>query len=304
MPAKEGGWNPVPVFARNSPKGSVNSRRRRARGSSGRRLQSSSRKTLAQLGSSITTGVPASIAGARAARTRRTIFRRIEEPKVVERPPAAERPSGLRNGDRKSCFGQQFPSGARRPRAKIVIEGVGEQNHRPPRGFRRDPEARRSGRAVRPPAGPGGGLCSRIAGLARLSQAEKLSGASRASARRGDAERLPDERGDARRSRQGVGQAGSHRGRQPGPAVHVTEGVVRGRTDPAGVMVRKKLRLVGRDVHVGRAFVLAALARRHRSRNYFTSWLRQPPWRVSPWSISNSRWARPRGLWISSRVTW
>ena len=145
--------------------------------------------------------------------------------------------------------------------------------------------------------------CRRCAAARRDHQALKVSGANDGVVRRVEIppsnwNSLPktgacvSEVDEARRQRgeprPPVDQA--HRVGVPGP-------------QPSLIVMREELGLVRGHVDVHRASLLQPLQARHRSSASLTVSLFQPPFIGSPWSISKSRWARPRVECISSLVT-
>ena len=202
----------------------------------------------------------------------------VEHAEVVERPAAAERPArDDRPGSRRPPAPRPPPSPSAGWKWLLNVSGQRITRGRP--AFRR--------------------------GRAREPRLERLGGERAASSRcgRDPAEplgRAADSPGvcvtkfaEPRRMR-----------RQPRPPVDQAHRVGVARPEPALVVVREELGLVGRHVDVHRALALAALAGQAQVERLLDLLARSSRRSIaSPCSISNSRRARPRVECFSSRVT-
>src|SRR5919109_706923 len=150
---------------------------------------------------------------------------------VVKRPTAAER--SLWHDDVVAGSLQDLKRGFRGFGMKIIVEGVGPQNH-----F-------------------GSAVATRIVfGGAPL---KTLRGKGRYLPLRGDSCDKPHRFGEGRRLGKKVRQLRHPRG-EAGPPVYQPKSVRRSGTEPAFVIVREKFRLVGRHIDVDRTIALAPFA--------------------------------------------
>ncbi len=254
----------------------------RASSSCGSRLSISSRNTDTQLGSSPTTGMPARTAGLQ--RLNRAGATCVWPDQASRNRRAAGRSTGAcsRHDDAIAGVFQDRDGGLRGAGCEIVVPRIGPQDHRRP--------------------------CRIVLARGRLRRANQCwkvsaakAGGSRLVVMPASARSIGPARARAPPAFTSPGASRASRAHQPDQPHRIG----RARPQPPLVVVRQKLGLVGRHIDAtpgNRACSLCIAGRdraprpRHRSR--------QPSFIGSPRSISNSRRARPRVEWISSRVAW